>query len=68
MEQHTVTCRRHGLELIWLVWVELETHSLFQHPPTMLLDGFMHGVRGKIELAGPFDEPLFAVYLLEELR
>jgi hypothetical protein len=34
----------------------------------MLLDGFMHGVRGKIELAGPFDEPLFAVYLLEELR
>lgn len=34
----------------------------------MFLDGFMHGIGREIELAGPFDEPLSAVYLLEELR
>jgi hypothetical protein len=28
----------------------------------------MHGVWGKIKLAGPFDEPLFAMDLLEDLR
>jgi hypothetical protein len=33
----------------------------------MFLDGIMHGVGCEIKLAGPFDEPLFAVDLLEEL-
>ena len=57
---------RYSVELECLVRIELQFHSLFQNPSTMFLDGFMHGVGREIELAGPFDEPLFALDLLEE--
>jgi hypothetical protein len=58
----------HGVELIRLLGVEWECHSLFEDPSTMLLNGFIHGVGGEIELARPFDEPLVAMDVLEQLR
>ena len=58
----------HGVELIRLVGVEWEFHGLFQDPSTMLLNRFIHGVGGEIELARPFDKPLIAMDVLEQLR
>jgi hypothetical protein len=59
---------RHGVELIRLLGVEWACHGLFEDPSTMLLNGFIHGVGGEIELARPFDEPLVAMDVLEQLR
>jgi hypothetical protein len=67
----TVTQVRHcrdGVELIRLLGVEGVCHGLFEDPSTMLLNGFIHGVGGEIELARPFDEPLIAMDALEQLR
>jgi hypothetical protein len=58
----------HGIELIRLLGVEWECHGLFEDPSTMLLNGFIHGVGGQIELARPFDEPLITMDALEQLR
>jgi hypothetical protein len=58
----------HGVELIRLFGIESACHSLFEDPSTMLLNGFIHGIGGEIELARPFDEPLVAMDALEQLR
>ena len=58
----------HGVELIWLRGVEWACHGLFEDPSTMLLNGFIHGVGGEVELARPFDEPLIAMDVPEQLR
>ena len=55
----------HGVELRRLLGVEWTCHGLFEEPSTMLLNGFIHGVGGEVELARPFDEPLVAMDVLE---
>jgi hypothetical protein len=58
----------HSVELIQLLGVEWVCHGLFEDPSTMLLNGFIHGIGGEIELARPFDEPLITTDALEQLR
>jgi hypothetical protein len=58
----------HGVELIRLLRIEWACHSLFEDPSTVLLNGFIHSIGGEIELARPFNEPLVAMDLLEQLR
>src|SRR5712691_324721 len=55
----------HSIELVWLVGVELQFHGLFQHPASVRPNRVIHGVGCEVDRAGPFDEPLFAAYLLE---
>jgi hypothetical protein len=58
----------YGVELIRLLGVEWAGHGLFEDPSTMLLNGVIHGVGGEVELARPFDEPLIAMDMPEQLR
>ena len=67
----TITQIRHcgqGIELIRLLGGDGECHGLFEDPSTILLNGVIHGVGGKVERARPFDEPLIAMDLPEQLR
>src|SRR5437870_4470581 len=48
----------HSVELVWLVGVELQFHSLFQHPAAVRLNCIIHGIGCQIELARPGYGPI----------